>query len=106
MVDAAILSHQDPAAFAYNPGQVRDANGRWAAVGSAGAATPRQHAAGRQYAADAVRDFVRRGGSATPGELSTLALHLGRLTVQQLHEVKSQHGLKASAPNKTALVAK
>jgi hypothetical protein len=54
----------------------------------------------------AVRAYVSAGGQPSQVENEQLAAHLARLTVQQLHQVKAEHGLKASGKDKAALVGK
>jgi hypothetical protein len=45
-------------------------------------------------------------GSPSLQEASGLAQALSTLTVAQIHEVKREHGLKASSPDKAGLVKK
>lgn len=89
----------------YSPGQPRvpagsPDGGRWSGGVAPGTA------AARGAASDAVRDFARGQGTPTSAEVQALAGHLARLTVAQIHALKAEHGLKGSAPNKAALVAK
>lgn len=95
----------DPdAAFAFDPNQPRDNAGRWTRGG--GGMPHAQRQAGREQAREHVRAFVARKGPVAQREAEALAGHLATLTVDQLHALKREHGLKASAPNKAALVAK
>jgi hypothetical protein len=64
----------------------------------------RQEAADKAHAL--VEEIKKSPGPADPDKLRELAGHLGKLTVQQLHALKGQHGLKASAATKAALTAK
>jgi hypothetical protein len=64
----------------------------------------RQEAVGKAHAL--VEEIKKSSGPADPDKLKELAGHLGKLTVQQLHALKGQHGLKASAATKAALTAK
>jgi hypothetical protein len=99
---------EDSAPF-YSPDQPRDELGRWtegAGTGERPGFTPAQHRERRQTAADAVRAFARGQGPPTPAEVAAVAGHLSRLTVAQIHALKAEHGLKGSAPDKAALVAK
>jgi ADP-ribose pyrophosphatase YjhB (NUDIX family) len=93
--DAPFYSPDQPRVPAGQPG-----GGRWA-----GGVSPGTTAA-RDAASDAVRAFARGRGPATAREAHALAGHLAKLTVSQIHALKAQHGLKGSAPNKAALVAK
>jgi hypothetical protein len=93
----------------YSPDQPRDDRGRWTAGGGEGAAprpTQADRAALRQASLAAVRAYVRAGGEPTHVEHEQLAAHLARLTVDQLHAVKVEHGLKASGRVKSDLVAR
>jgi hypothetical protein len=93
--DAPFYSPDQPRVPAGQPG-----GGRWA-----GGVSPGMTAA-RDAASDAVRAFARGQGTPTAAEAEALAGHLARLTVSQIHALKAEHGLKGSAPNKAALVAK
>jgi hypothetical protein len=93
--DAAFYSPDQPRVPAGSPG-----GGRWAGGVSPGTA------AARDAASDAVRAFASGQGPATRAEAEALAGHLARLTVAQIHALKAEHGLRGSAPNKAALVAK
>jgi hypothetical protein len=71
--------------------------------------TQARKVAERQEAADrahALVSEIKASGKADPDKIKELAGHLGKLTVQQLHALKGQHGLKASAATKAALTAK
>jgi hypothetical protein len=110
LTDAALEAFDEagPAEF-YSPDQARDWRGRWTSGGGEGAAPVPTHAERgqlRQASLQAVRDYVRAGGQPTQVENEQLAAHLARLTVDQLHAVKAEHGLKASAKDKAALVSK
>jgi hypothetical protein len=108
LTDAAIEAYEDAAEF-YSPDQARDWRGRWTSGGGEGAAPVPTHAERgqlRQASLQAVREYVRAGGQPSQVENEQLAAHLARLTVQQLHQVKAEHGLKASGKDKTALVVK
>jgi hypothetical protein len=94
-VDAPFYSPDQPRVPAGQPG-----GGRWA-----GGVSPGTTAA-RDAASDAVRAFARGQGPPTREEAEALAGHLARLTVSQIHALKAEHGLRGSAPNKAALVAK
>jgi hypothetical protein len=94
----------DSAPF-YSPDQPRvpagqPGGGRWA-----GGVSPGTRAA-RDAASDAVRAFARGQGPASVRDIHAIAGHLAKLTVSQIHALKAEHGLKGSAPNKAALVAK
>jgi hypothetical protein len=93
--DASFSFHDQPRVPAGQPG-----GGRWA-----GGVSPGTTAA-RAAASDAVREFARGRGPHTAADAEALAGHLSRLTVAQIHTLKEEHGLKGSAPNKAALVAK
>jgi len=84
----------DQAEF-YSPDQPRDDRGRWSPVGEEGL----------HKAREMVREHLREKNPA-PERVRALADHLLTLTVKQLHTLKREHGLKASAPNKAALVEK
>jgi hypothetical protein len=109
LTDAAIEAYEDAAEF-YSPDQARDWRGRWTSGGGSdgGQSVPTHAERGqlRQASLQAVRDYVRAGGQPTQVENEQLAAHLARLTVDQLHQVKAEHGLKASAGKKEGLVAK
>jgi hypothetical protein len=109
LTDAAIEAYEDAAEF-YSPDQARDWRGRWTSGGGSdgGQSVPTHAERGqlRQASLQAVRDYVRAGGHPTQVENEQLAAHLARLTVDQLHQVKAEHGLKASAGKKEGLVAK
>jgi hypothetical protein len=109
LTDAAIEAYEDAAEF-YSPDQARDWRGRWTSGGGSdgGQSVPTHAERGqlRQASLQAVRDYVRAGGEPSRVENEQLAAHLARLTVQQLHQVKAEHGLKASGKDKTALVGK
>jgi hypothetical protein len=106
LVDAALLSHPDSTAEFWSPDQPRDWHGRWTS-GAGGGFAPVARNAERERSRGYVRDFLA-GKSTLPGgaERELLAQHLARLTVKELHAIKAEHGLKASAPDKKALVAK
>jgi 8-oxo-dGTP pyrophosphatase MutT (NUDIX family) len=93
--DAPFYSPDQPRVPAGQPG-----GGRWA-----GGVSPGTTAA-RNAASDAVRAFARGQGPPTAREAHALAGHLAKLTLAQIHALKAQYGLKGSAPNKAALVAK
>jgi hypothetical protein len=93
--DASFSFRDQPRVPAGSPG-----GGRWAGGVSPGTA------AARDAASDAVREFARGRGPHTAAEAEALAGHLAKLTVAQIHTLKKEHGLKGSAPNKAALVAK
>jgi hypothetical protein len=61
--------------------------------------------AGASWAAP-VRNFLAKTGTPTPAETSALANHLSSLTVEQLHGLRADHGIQASASSKRFLVAK
>ena len=110
LVDAA-LDARDDAEFAaefYDPNQLRDERGRWTTGGgSGGTALPHtERQAQRETAKETVRRYMAGKGSPSLQEASGLARALSALTVAQLHEVKREHGLKASAKDKAGLVAK
>jgi hypothetical protein len=93
----------------YSPDQPRDDRGRWTTGGGEGAAptpTAADRATLRQASLAAVRAYVRAGGEPTHVEHEQLAAHLARLTVDQLHAVKVEHGLQASGKVKSDLVAR
>jgi hypothetical protein len=50
----------------------------------------------RTASAQAVRDFIARGGPASGEEVAALGNHLARLTVAQLHALRAEHGLPAA----------
>jgi hypothetical protein len=93
--DAAFSFHDQPRVPAGRPG-----GGGWGGGGRPGTA------AARTAASDAVRAFASGQGPHTAAEAQALAGHLARLTVAQIHTLKAEHGLKGSAANKAALVAK
>jgi hypothetical protein len=107
---AAVFAAAVEAAEFYSPDQARDWRGRWTAGGGSdgGQSVPTHAERGqlRQASLQAVREYVRAGGQPTQVENEQLAAHLARLTVQQLHQVKAEHGLKASGKDKAALVGK
>lgn len=82
----------------FDPNQPRDDRGRW----TAGAGTD----AARQHYAQQIRGYAKRAGIPTREEAAALADHLSRLTTTQLHALRKEHGLKASAPDKAGLVQK
>jgi hypothetical protein len=93
----------------YDPNQLRDESGRWTAGGGGGASQGLPHAerqAQRESAKETVRRFMAGKGSPSLLEASGLAKALSTLTVAQIHEVKREHGLKASSKDKAGLVAK
>jgi 8-oxo-dGTP pyrophosphatase MutT (NUDIX family) len=114
LFDAALESFDLalPDAAFYSPDQLRDARGRWTTGGGAGTAgagpglTAAQHQTDRDNAALAIRAFAAATGPPTAAEVQALAGHLAKLRVDSLHILKAQYGLRASAPNKAALVAK
>jgi hypothetical protein len=110
---AAVFSAAMEAAEFYSPDQARDWRGRWTSGGGEGGAaggqrvpTHQERADLRQASMQAVRAYVSAGGEPSRVENEQLAAHLARLTVDQLHAVKAEHGLKASAARKADLVSK
>ena len=104
LTDAALADLPTPTdAEFYDPNQPRDERGRWSAGGGL---TREEHEGRRSAASDAVRAFARATGPVKEDEVRNIASHLSRLTVAQLHALKAEHGLKASAPDKAALVQK
>jgi hypothetical protein len=111
---------QPLAADFYSPDQLRDHRGRWT-DGGGGAAEERTHAdraarsaEGRRslrehtqwQASDHAKQFRARTGPVTAAEAGALAARLSKLSVKELHALKREHGLKASAPVKAELVRK
>jgi hypothetical protein len=112
--DAAERSHPDHkrhhhAAFAaddgrgrlaafYSEDQLRDNRGRWTAGAGDDAA--------REHSIRQIRAFAAKSEPATREELEQLGGHLSRLTVKQLRQVRDEHGLKGSGPDKEQFVAK
>jgi hypothetical protein len=102
---AAALAAWEEAQF-YSPDQPRDDRGRWSTGGGGGESTDADpfrggmaHAArseARAGSAQAVRDFVAKGGPASGDEVAALGNHLARLTVAQLHALRAEHGLPAA----------
>lgn len=82
----------------YSDDQPRDNRGRWTSGAGDDAA--------REYSSRAVRDFAKGHSEPSRGDVAKVADHLARMTVKQLHSLKAEHGIKASAPDKAALVAK
>ena len=91
------LAHCGRLAEFYDANQPRDTRGRW--TQGAGDAMARDHSA------RAVKDFLAGGGAPSPGELRALGAHLSRLTVAQLRDLKREHGIRPSGPDKERLVA-
>jgi hypothetical protein len=101
-------THFAPAEF-YDPNQIRDHRGRWTTGGGSGGSQGLPHVerqAQREGAKETVRRFMSGKGTPSLQEASGLAQALSALTVAQIHEVKREHGLKASAPDKAGLVKK
>jgi hypothetical protein len=111
----------DPRVIALAKEICRDERGRFAscpgASGDSGTTpavrpgkTQARKVAERQEAADKahalVEEIKKSPGPADPDKLRELAGHLGKLTIQQLHALKGQHGLKASAATKAELTVK
>jgi hypothetical protein len=102
---AAALAAWEEAQF-YSPDQPRDDRGRWSTGGGGGESADADpfrggmaHAARSQTrtaSAQAVRDFIAKGGPATGEEVAALGNHLARLTVAQLHALRAEHGLPAA----------
>jgi hypothetical protein len=105
----------------YSPEQPRDHRGRWTDGGPGGPAEERTHAdraarsaEGRRslrehtqwQASDHARQFRNRTGPVTAAEAGALAAKLSKLSVKELHALKREHGLHASAPVKAELVRK
>jgi hypothetical protein len=106
--EGTLADRQAQSAEFYDPSQLRDHRGRWATGGGTGS-TALPHAerqAQRESARETVRRFMAGKGSPSLQETSGLAQALSTLTVAQLHEVKKEHGLKASSPDKAGLVKK
>jgi hypothetical protein len=78
----------------YSPDQLRDERGRWTAGGASGGMTRQEHAARREAASSAIRDYLTATHQPTREETARLAGHLATLTVKQLHELRKEHGLK------------
>lgn len=104
LVEAALASHgeQPTEAAFWSPDQPRvpagqAGGGRWASGQSS-------HV--RDYHANAVREIVSGKQAVAGDHAARLAHHLNHLTVEQLHGLKREHGLKGSGKNKAELVQK
>lgn len=82
----------------YSPDQPRASDGKW----TAGAGDE----AAREHSLRSIRDFAAKSEPASREELEQLGGHLSRLTVKQLRQVRDEHGLRGSGPDKEQFVAK